>query len=98
MISEVKIKYLIFAGSYQEGPVGGALRRTGGGGEKEAGAGLLAGQNGDLAGQDGPRLLSDPRLPSKGTEGEIQNLKKMFFHKEILFSLFTPKFISTNPE
>ena len=61
------------AGSHQEGPTGGALPRAGGGGEEEEGAGGLAGQDGELEGQDGPGLLSHPRLPSEGAEGESQN-------------------------
>ena len=63
------------AGSHEEGPAGGAPPWPGGGGEEEEGAGGLAGQDGELEGQDGPGLLSHPRLPSEGAEGESQNLK-----------------------
>ena len=61
----------MLAGSHQEGPAGGALRGPGGGGAEEEGAGGLAGQNGELEGQDGPGLLPDPRLPGEGAEGEF---------------------------
>ena len=84
------------AGSHQERPAGGVVRRAGGGGAEEEGAGGLAGQDGDLEGQDGPRLLSDPRLPSEGAEGKFP--KSFFFIKNYSRSLFTPKFISTKPE
>ena len=60
------------AGAHQEGPVGGAPPGPGGGGAKEAGAGGLAGEDGDLEGQDGARLLSDPGLPSEGAKGDYK--------------------------
>ena len=76
------------AGSHQKGPVGGALRWPGGSGAEEEGAGRLAGQDGDLEGQDGPCLLPDSRLSSEGAEGKFQNFVNPFFHREI-FSVFS---------
>ena len=70
------------AGSYKEGPVGGVVRRPGGGGAQEEGAGRLAGQDGDLEGEDGPSLLSDSRLPSEGAEGKFPNFKNQYFFIE----------------
>ena len=70
------------AGSHQERPAGGVVRRAGGGGAEEEGAGRLAGQDGNLEGQDGPRLLSDSRLPSEGAEGKFPNFKNQFFSIE----------------
>ena len=66
------------AGSHQERPAGGVVRRAGGGGAEEEGAGGLAGQDGDLEGEDGARLLSDPGLPSEGAEGKFTNFKNNF--------------------
>ena len=66
-------------GAHQEGPVGGPPPGSGGGGAKEAGAGGLAGEDGDLEGQDGARLLSDLGLTSEGAEGELKDFKKENF-------------------
>ena len=78
------------AGSYKEGPAGGALRWTGRGGAKEEGVGRLAGEDGDLEGQDGPRLLSDSRLSSQGAEGQFSKfLKYQFFLYREIFPVFS---------
>ena len=76
------------AGSYKEGPAGGALRWTGRGGAKEEGVGRLAGEDGDLEGQDGPRLLSDSRLSSQGAEGQFSKFFKYQFFIEKYFQSF----------